>query len=313
VRVRKGFFDLDRGPVAAARQPKNLQKPDGAKEKTAETQLHEAITAPFPARGLPVSLSLTWTDTAENRQALNIALQVDRGTVSFEGEGDKQKAVVDVVGSVYNEDGKAGASFGEQLTITGPTKEITTNPSPDLVYSYSVTLPPGIYQVRVGVRDEKNGRIGSAQQWIEIPDISAHKVVLSSLIINERTLTPATERPASSPRNGQPPQERVRVRVDHRFQRNSLLRFLVFIYPELQIGITPDIVIQVQILRSDQPVLTTSLRKVSTEGLPDLRRLPYAADVSLEQLPPGHYILLVTAIDRLSKSTASQNTRFEIE
>ena len=314
VRVRKGFFDLERAPLTARQSNNPDQETGEAKEKTAETQLRAAITAPFPERGLPVSLSLTWTDTAENRQILNIALQVNVRAVSFEGESGKQKAVVDVAGSVYNEEGKAGTSFGERLTVTGPTKGTNTNIGPDLVYSYSLTLPPGLYQVRVGVRDEKSGRIGSIQQWIEIPDISAHKVVLSSLIVSERTVTPAKAEPgAAPPHNDQLPQDRVTVRVDHRFQRNSFLRFLVFIYTQLQIGVTPDIAVQLQILRSDQPVITTSLRKVSTEGMPDLKRLPYAADLSLEQLPPGRYILLVTAIDRLSKTTASQSTRFEIE
>jgi VWFA-related protein len=313
VRVRKGFFDLERAPVTAGRQSKTPeQKTDESKEKAAETQLRAAITAPFPERGLPVSLGLTWTDTAEKHQTLNIAVQVNGGTISFEPEGDKRKAVVDVGGSVYNEEGKAGATFGERLTVTDQTKGANSNIGPDLVYSYPLTLPPGLYQVRVAVRDEKNGRIGSTQQWIEIPNLSAHKIVLSSLIVSERTGTPAAAAPrAASPGNGSLPQDRVTTRVDHRFQRNSFLRFLVFIYT--QMGVTPDIAVQVQILRSDQPVLTTSLRKVSTEGMPDLTRLPYAADVSLAQLPPGHYMLLVTAIDRLSKTSTSQSTRFEIE
>jgi VWFA-related protein len=313
VRVRKGFFDFERAPVTAGRQSKPPdQKTDESKEKAAESQLRAAITAPFPERGLPVSLSLAWIDTAEKRQTLNIAVQVNGGAVSFEREGDKRKAVVDVAGSVYNEEGKAGATFGERLTVTDQTKGTNMNIGPDLVYSYPLTLPPGLYQVRVAVRDEKTGRIGSTQQWIEIPDLSAHKIVLSSLIVSERTVTPApTEPRAAPPGNAQLPQEHVTTRVDHRFPRDSYLRFLVFIYT--QIGVTPDIAVQVQIVRSDQPVLTTSLRKVSTEGMPDLTRLPYAADVSLERLPPGHYVLVVTAIDRLSKTSTSQSTRFEIE
>jgi VWFA-related protein len=315
VRVRKGFFELERAPVTADRQSKKPdQKTDEAQEKTAGTQLRAAITAPFPESGLPVSLSLTWTDAPEKRQALNIALQVKGSAISFEGENGKQKAVVDVAGSIYNQEGKAGASFGERLTVTGPTNETDKNISPDLVYLYPLTLPPGLYQVRVGVRDENNGRIGSAQRWIEIPDTSAHKVVLSSLIVSERTVTQTAAPPSATlPRNDQLPQDHVTVRVDHRFQRNSFLRFLVFIYTQLPVGVTPNIVVQVQILRSDQPVITTSLRKVSTEGIPDLTRLPYAADISLEHLRSGRYMLMVTAIDRLSKATASESTHFEIE
>ena len=66
-------------------------------------------------------------------------------------------------------------------------------------------------------------------------------------------------------------------------------------------------------LRDGQPVITTALRKVSTEGAEALERLPYAADVSLEGLPAGFYLLQVTAIDRVSKTSASQQMRFEIE
>ncbi len=313
VRVRKGFFDLERARVTADPRSKNPdQKPDQSKEKTAETQIRSAINAPFPERGLPVSLSLTWTDTAEKRQTLNIALQVHGEALSFEPEGDKLKAVVDVAGSVYNEQGKAGASFGERLTVTDQTKGTNTSIGPDLVYGYPLTLPPGLYQVRVAVREEKNGRIGSTQQWIDIPDLSTHKVVLSSLILSERIVTPAAaEARVTSAGNAELPRDRVTIRVDHRFPRNSFLRFLVFIYTP--VVVRPDIAVQIQILRSDQPVITTPLRKVSTEGMSDLGRLPYAADISLEQLPTGRYMLLVTAIDRVSQATTSQSTRFEIE
>ena len=42
------------------------------------------------------------------------------------------------------------------------------------VYDFHAWLPAGLYQVRAGVRDLKSGRIGSAMQWIEVPNISSH-------------------------------------------------------------------------------------------------------------------------------------------
>ncbi|MFL6258062.1 MAG: hypothetical protein ACJ74T_23880 [Pyrinomonadaceae bacterium] len=36
----------------------------------------------------------------------------------------------------------------------------------------SVPLKPGIYQVRVAARDERSGVLGSASQWVVIPDLS---------------------------------------------------------------------------------------------------------------------------------------------
>jgi len=83
----------------------------------------------------------------------------------------------------------------------------------------------------------------------------------------------------------------------------------VFIYT--QSNVPPDIA-QIQVVRSDQPVVTTSFRKVSTEGIPDVKKRPYAADLSLKQLPPGRYLLKVTAMDRNSKSVASESTRLKL-
>ncbi|HEX6718826.1 MAG TPA: VWA domain-containing protein, partial [Pyrinomonadaceae bacterium] len=313
VRVRKGFFDFERSTVPKREKDGGGTGDDSSTNKNeankSEAKLRAAIIAPFADRGLPISSSLTWTMTGHNKQTMNVALQVSGSAITFENDKDKRTGVVQVVGSVYDDQGKAGGGFSERLTVHAPTGETNLSATPDIVYNYPLTLPPGLYQVRMAVRDEKSGNIGSARQWIEIPDLSTHKIVLSSLIVSEIMMgVPAKSGP---PNDSQNTQDRVAVRVDHRFKRNSFLRFLVFIYT--QSNLPPDIAVQIQVVRSDQPVLTTSLRSVSAEGIPDVKKLPYAADLSLKQLPPGRYLLKVTAMDRNSKSVASESTRFEIE
>ncbi|PYS32108.1 MAG: hypothetical protein DMF75_12890 [Acidobacteria bacterium] len=70
---------------------------------------------------------------------------------------------------------------------------------------------------------------------------------------------------------------------------------------------------QVQVLRDRQPIITTPLKEVSTAGLQDLNRISSGGDLSLESLAPGRYLLLITVIDRVSKTSASQELRFEVE
>jgi hypothetical protein len=179
-----------------------------------------------------------------------------------------------------------------------------------LVYTYQLFLPAGIYQVRVAVHDEKSGRTGSAHAWIEIPDLSSHHLALSSVLIGERPQTTL----ASVSTNVQPLSEQVTLSIDRYFRRNSYLRFLVYVYNAARAPADskPDIALQTQILRDDQPVLTTALRKVNTEAVEDLDRLPYAAEILLTELPVGRYLLKVTVIDRATKTSASQYIRFEI-
>jgi hypothetical protein len=97
------------------------------------------------------------------------------------------------------------------------------------------------------------------------------------------------------------------------------LRFLTVIYNAMSrdagstTAAAPDLALQVQIFRDDQPVVTTALRKVSTEGILDPARLPYEAEIALGSLPSGRYALQITVIDRLAKTSATQRARFEIE
>jgi hypothetical protein len=75
----------------------------------------------------------------------------------------------------------------------------------------------------------------------------------------------------------------------------------------------PDVALQIQVVRDDQPVVTTPLGRVAVEGIEDLSRLPYAAELPLQGIPAGRYVLQITAVDRVSKQSFSQQTRFEIQ
>jgi VWFA-related protein len=300
VRVRQGFFSVDRQPAKATKLDEQ-RSVNG--EKIGDSQLHSAMIAAIPESGLPISLSLTYVNTPGKGLVLTVALQVKSGALSFTPFGGKERATLEIAGFVLDDEGRIGARFNEHLNIDRPAS--TSTGARDVIYSYPVTIPPGLYQVRVGLRDQTSKAIGTGQDWIDIPDISKTPLALSSLIISERL--PAATEPADVTAV-----EQAGFSIDHRFHRNSFLRFLSFIY-SAQPAAKPDIVVQLQIMRDNQPVLTTSLRKVNTEGIPDLTRLAYAAEISLEHLPGGRYVLQVTALDRATRQTAVQRTRFQIE
>jgi hypothetical protein len=69
----------------------------------------------------------------------------------------------------------------------------------------------------------------------------------------------------------------------------------------------------VQVFRDDQPVITSPLSKLGTDGTTDLTSIPYAAEITLANFAPGSYALQITAIDRVSKTTATQRAKFMVE
>jgi len=303
VRVRKGYFDLDPTP------PPAVAKEQPTPTKTAPAKLREAIASPYPERELPILLSADYYDVPNKGSTLSTAIHIPGEFLVFGEQPDgKIQAVIDLSAVYFDSKGVIKGSFMDRIVTTAPTLEKAKNYRSDIMFTYPARLPPGIYQVRVAARDDKSGRVGSAHAWIEIPDLASKKLAMSSLLLGERTQSMVTN---VSSAGGVSP---VALSASHRFQRNSTLRFLIFVYNSASSPADqkPDVAVQVQVVRDDQPVITTALRKVSTDGVADLARLPYAAEIPLSELLPGRYSLHVTLIDRVSKQSTSRQTYFDV-
>lgn len=306
VRVRRGFFDLERRPITGKPKESAKQKRE---TQTPAAKLQEAIIAPNPERQIPISLALNYLDTPDKGIALSVSIQMPVEFLSLNSEGGKDSAQVDLAGAVFDQRGQSGARFGERVTLSGQTDTVKSG-GRQLVHTHMIFLGPGLYQVRVAARDTKTGYLGSARAWVEVPDLSNHNLTLSSLFVGERPQSSSQDTTVGH----DPVLDQLALSVDRRFTRESFLRYLFFIYNSTRSDSNPapDVLVQTQILRDDQPVFTAPVQKIPTEAGQDLQRLPYAAEIPLERLPAGNYVLRVTAIDRLAKSSASQQARFEI-
>ena len=303
-RVRRGFYDMEPAPNA------NNAKHSKAPEKKTESRLWEVIGAPVVEKGIPFSLALMYSEVPQKGALLAAAMQMPGEFLTFNPVDGKLKSVIDLAGGIYDEKGQLGAKLNQRLTIAAPPPNPSLPPPKNFRYTFPIYLAPGLYQARFGVRDVASGRAGSANEWIEIPKLTPGEVSLSSLHIGERSATPITA--ASISDSSQ--HEDVSLSVDHRFQSSSHLRFVVFVYNAAPAAdAKPDVALQILITRDNQPVITTPLKKVTSDGFPDLSRIPYAAEISLAGLTSGRYLLKVNVVDRVSKRSASQETKIEID
>jgi len=305
LQVRRGYFNTDPEPVV--KTAKRTEKPTEPVANAPQLELGKVMSKTFPEREIPVALSLTYLNLADKGSMLSATMQVPREFFSFEPVDGKPTAVVDIAGTFFNAQGWPGARFGNRITVNPPPNGGTAQ---DIAYGHPVFLTPGLYHVRVAARDEKSGRAGSAHGWIEIPDLSKGQLALSSVLLGKRQ----AGEPAGVV-DGQELQNSVGMSVNHRFRSGEFLRFLIFAYNAARAAndAKPDIALQLQILRDEQPVVTTPLKRITVDPSTDLARVPYAAEVSLAGLPAGRYLLRLTAVDRITRTTASQQARFDIE
>lgn len=317
VRMQNGYLEeVPKDALVAKGEPKNVKATaaTAAPLDPSEEQLRTALNSFAPKTGLPTSLSVNYLE-AEGGSVLTAAVRVDGAAVDFTREGGTVKADVDVVGVVYDSKGKAEATFSRRLLLSAPASRFEGGRTPNVYYNYQTKLTPGLHQMRVATRDAKTGRVGSAVQWVEIPDLAKHKLALSSLLVAEtraeaaRRLTDSTA--AAKPETLLEPAA-AEISVDRRFERTSALRYLLFIYNARGGAAAPDVTLQTQIFRGNRAIFTAPPARVPAEGQ-DAARLAYAAEVPLEGLPPGRYSLHVTVNDRAAKTTAAQRVSFVLK
>jgi hypothetical protein len=132
------------------------------------------IDAPVSQRQIPTDLSVGFEQMPGVGTKVNATIQISRDALTFALNDGKQTADLDIGGIFYDSKGKPVSSFVGRLKIFPTPESSSPTRRSQAVYSFYAWLPAGLYQVRVGVRDLKGGRIGSAMQWVEIPNMAGH-------------------------------------------------------------------------------------------------------------------------------------------
>ena len=300
VRSARGF--VNNTSMAAATEERASKEPKGTtQESQADLQLRHALSEFYPRQALPLQLSLTYLDTPANGMVLTSSIQASAQALSYGAEG-KEPAQLRIAGVVLNDQGKPAASFKTDLKVNPVSSSGRDQNLPAIIYNHPAPLKPGIYQVRVAARDARSGVVGSASQWIVVPDLSMRQLSLSSLILGLEIVS------GKGSENGQ-----MQWSVDKRFAKGSHLRFMTFIYNAARAAAGTDLAAKVQVYKDGQEVISSPFKKVSSVSDVDPSRVPFTEDINLAGLQSGQYVLQVTVEDRAARKTVSQQTAFYVE
>jgi VWFA-related protein len=154
VRTRRRYFDLSHSPLTSA-QTSATSSP--------ENELKFALGSLYPRRDVATEVAAVVT-SARDGAALEVSMRIDGSMLAFESADGKQPAIVDVLGAAIDDRGVC-STFKQRLDVP----RYVAARDRFVQWKRVLPLPPGLYQVRVAVRDRKSGRVGSAMTWIEIP------------------------------------------------------------------------------------------------------------------------------------------------
>jgi hypothetical protein len=171
VRVRTSYFKSAALPLLTTKK-----KPDKDPAKARDDDMRLVIDAPVSQREIPTEVDLRFVQMPGFGTRVVATISVDESTLTFEVVNGKPAADVDIGGILYDDKGKPIDSFVGRLRIfprnSNPLIAAGSATKPKRsIYRFSSLVPGGLYQVRIGIRDLKSSRIGSAMDWIKVPKI----------------------------------------------------------------------------------------------------------------------------------------------
>ena len=159
-RMRRGYFRTTPLPMLSVKGKTDK----GITER--ENDMRLVIDAPVEQRELKAKLTVNLAPMPGVGTRVLATVEIDRNGLAFDLFDGKPAADVDIGGIFYDDKGKPRNSFVGRLRVSATSASELKEPA---VYRFQAWLPAGLYQVRVGLRDTRSGKTGSAVQWIRVP------------------------------------------------------------------------------------------------------------------------------------------------
>ena len=297
VRSRNGYSNAAGG----TRQPRPT---------TRAGQLKVALESPFGSAGVNLRLTSLFIDTPTGGPALRSMLHIDPRTLTFTPQPDgQQQTVMDILAVTFGEDGRVVDELNRIETIRVRPEAFERIQSQGMVYELHVPVKqPGAYQLRIAVRDAATQRVGAANQYVEVPNLSRKRLALSGLIV------------AVSPEagGGAAPGNRMLRPASRQFRRGSLLDYGFVVYNARldRADRRPRLTIQTRLFHEGREVYAGQPQPLDPGQQTDMSRIEAAGRLQLgAELQPGEYVLQVIVTDPLageSHRVAAQWIDFEL-
>jgi VWFA-related protein len=337
VRMRNGFFGVT---DEESRPPQTLTQ-----------KMIGALVSPFGASGVHLQLTSLFTNDPKAGSLMRSLLHIEARDLTFTDEPDGwHKSLFDILAVTFGDNGVPIDQVSRSHTVRARGETYKKLMRDGFVYMVAVPVKkPGAYQLRVALRDTDSERIGSASQFVDIPDIKKNRLALSGIVVTGLSAaeyarvnavataqpTPNGAMPTASPgantqvaanqdKAGRAQSEGVEEGdaqaspAVRRFHAGLVMRYDYLIFNARSDKTTnqPQLTAQVRLVRDSKVIFTGKEIPLILSNQADRKRLGVAGAIQLgRELPPGEYVLQIIVNDAFADKkhrTATQWLDFEI-
>ncbi len=283
VRTRSGFFGVSDTVRNAA-------------PVTVADKLRYALASPFASGEVQVRLTTAFSNTAKQGSYLRALLYIEPKDLRFfEMPDGSHEARIDILLTTFGNAGKAIDSVHRNWSIHAEPAAYADLLKNGVICSLNYPVKKGgAYQMRAAVIDSFSDKVGTASQFIEIPDVSKKRLTLSSIFLGDQAKDAERVFAPGAP-------------IDYEYQ---------IFNARTGGGNRPDIEVETRLFRDGKEVYSGQPIALGKADFSDPSRVRAGGHMQLaSQLPAGDYVMQLIVTDKLAdpkNAVASQWIDFEV-
>ncbi|MGB9459228.1 MAG: VWA domain-containing protein [Bryobacteraceae bacterium] len=251
---------------------------------TPAEQLRATMLSPFQSSGVGVRLTALYAEAPKRGPVVRNLLRINAADLTWKlDDHGNDWAQVMLVGVATGASDQPLAAVGRVFDLRVAPGKMAEALRDGALYTLDVPVPKrGAYQIRVAVRDQTTGKIGSATQFLEIPELKKKGFALASVILQD------------GDRSARPDMLDI-VPALRQFKRGSSLEYFCAVEKGRKKGPDVDMATRVRVLRDGKEVYSTPARLID---MPVVGRVVFGALKLGDNMTPGDYYLQVIVAER---------------
>ena len=298
VRYRSGFFGIPDSKIAPI------------ENKTPGQQIYGALSSPFSVNDISLSLNTLFAEGEKKKMYLRSLVTIDANNLKFtKGSDETYTANFDILAVTFGDNGKIVDESAKNYSMKLGEKAYRRALEKGVIYDLLIPVKKsGAYQFRVALRDSATSKVGSASQFIRIPNLRKKRLAISSILLDNYTVEQLQQtssvKSADSKNSGYEFDT-----AQRRFKRGTMLRYDYVIYNAKTKPL--DVEVQAKLYRDGKLFLQGTPKPIDTKGQKDLTRIESVGAITLgRNLAVGNYVLQIIATDKRSKRKYQNASRW---
>jgi VWFA-related protein len=276
-----------------------------------ERQLEEELASELPATDLPLYLGIAYFRLEGNKFFVPISLVVPGSQIPFVRSSDRDKATLDVIGMVLDNEHHPLNRIRDTVKLAVSTT--TEVQKKNVQYDTGMSLLSGKYHLKFVVRENQTGRMGSFETDIDVPELKTQPLKMSSVVLaNQIQTTKAKKGTDLNPlvRDG----SEIIPNITHVFSAAQHLLLYYEVYDPARPAIADAakdaesrrdkddkngirLLTNVAFFQGKAKAYESSLVELTELNARERKAAVFQLDVSLTSLKPGFYTCQVNVID----------------